>query len=73
MPSPFPCSPVVGECSWKKTQVEKKKIETPEWRLPFLLPLNVFTPFSTVSIVDFELVNDCWEVLVGNFSSTLQT
>ena len=25
MPSPFPCSPVVGECSWKKTQTEKKK------------------------------------------------
>ena len=25
MPSPFPCSPVIRECSWKKTQVEKKK------------------------------------------------
>ena len=24
MPSPFPCSPVVRECSWKKTQIEKK-------------------------------------------------
>ena len=25
MPSPFPCSPVIRECSWKKTQIEKKK------------------------------------------------
>ena len=24
MPSPFPYSPVVRECSWKKTQIEKK-------------------------------------------------
>ena len=24
MPSPFPCSPVICECSWKKTQIEKK-------------------------------------------------
>ena len=25
MPSPFPCSPVIRECLWKKTQIEKKK------------------------------------------------
>ena len=25
MPSPFPCSPVIRECSWKKTQREKKR------------------------------------------------
>ena len=24
MPSPFPCSPVIREWSWKKTQIEKK-------------------------------------------------
>ena len=24
MPSPFPCSPVICECSWKKTLIEKK-------------------------------------------------
>ena len=24
MTSPFPCSPVIGEWSWKKTQIEKK-------------------------------------------------
>ena len=23
MPSPFPCNPVICECSWKKTQIEK--------------------------------------------------
>ena len=23
MSSPFPCSPVIRECSWKKTQIEK--------------------------------------------------
>ena len=23
--SPFPCSPVIRECSWNKTQIEKKK------------------------------------------------
>ena len=25
MPSPFPCSPVIREYSWKKTEIEKKK------------------------------------------------
>ena len=25
MPSPFPCNPVIRECSWNKTQIEKKK------------------------------------------------
>ena len=32
MPSSFPCSPVIRECSWKKTQIEKKKVTpfTPE-------------------------------------------
>ena len=25
MPSLFPCSPVICEWSWKKTQIEKKK------------------------------------------------
>ena len=25
MPSSFPCSPVIRECLWKKTQIEKKK------------------------------------------------
>ena len=25
MLSPFPCSPVIRECSWKKAQIEKKK------------------------------------------------
>ena len=25
MPSLFPCSPVIRECSWNKTQIEKKK------------------------------------------------
>ena len=25
MPSPFPCSPVIRKCSWKKTQIEKNK------------------------------------------------
>ena len=24
MPSSFPCSPVIRECSWKETQIEKK-------------------------------------------------
>ena len=24
MPSPFLCSPVISECSWKKTEIEKK-------------------------------------------------
>ena len=26
MPSPFPCIPVIREYSWKKTQIEKKKL-----------------------------------------------
>ena len=24
MATPFPCSPVIRECSWKETQIEKK-------------------------------------------------
>ena len=27
MPSPFPCSPVIRECLWKETQVEKKNVK----------------------------------------------
>ena len=27
MPSPFPCSFVIHQCSWKKFQIEKKKRE----------------------------------------------
>ena len=27
MPSPFPCSPVIRECSWKKTQIPKKPVQ----------------------------------------------
>ena len=27
MPSPFPCSTVIRECSSKKTQIEKKRLE----------------------------------------------
>ena len=26
MPSPFPCSPVIRECSWKKAHIERKYI-----------------------------------------------
>ena len=26
MPSLFPCSPVIRECSWKETQIEKKNV-----------------------------------------------
>ena len=25
MPSPYPCSPVIRECLWKKTQIKKKE------------------------------------------------
>ena len=28
MPSPFPCSPVIRECSWKQTQMEKTNNKT---------------------------------------------
>ena len=27
MPSPYPCSPVIRECWWSKTQIEKKIME----------------------------------------------
>ena len=32
--------------------------------MPFLLTLNIFTPFSSVSIVHFEQVNVCLESCV---------
>ena len=31
MPSPFPCSPVIREWSWKKTQIEKKQKKNRSW------------------------------------------
>ena len=41
MPSPFPCSPVIRQCSWKKTQIEKKKInEAREFHVVFQAPLD---------------------------------
>ena len=27
-----------------------------------LITFNIFTPFSSVSIVNFELVNICWKI-----------
>ena len=36
MPSPFPCSPVIRKCSWKKTQTKKKKNN-----VPFVLRMSV--------------------------------
>ena len=36
MPYPFPWSPVICECSWKKTQIEKQN----KYCLPFYPPSN---------------------------------
>ena len=34
MPSPFPCSPVICECSWKKTHIEKQKTKKKHTHTP---------------------------------------
>ena len=38
MPSLFPCSPVIRECSWKKTQLEKKQTK---WDVIGLVPKGI--------------------------------
>ena len=47
----------------KYAEVNSKNIRTTSMRSfwVFLLSLNIFTPFSDVSIVDFEQVNVSWE------------
>ena len=40
MPSPFPCSPGIRECSWKKTQIDKKKKK--KKRAPEVFRIKVF-------------------------------
>ena len=40
IPSPFHCSPVIRRCSWKKTQIEKKKIWRQKSHLVQKLGLN---------------------------------
>ena len=35
MPSPFPCSPVICECLWKKTQIEKKTNKKKSLAIPW--------------------------------------
>ena len=40
MPSPFPCDPVIRECSWKKTQIEKKKKKREKSHIPLWFSLK---------------------------------
>ena len=58
MPSPFPCSPVICECSWKKTQTEKKKksglatkteLNTDENKIPDISNLATKTSLTNLS------------------------
>ena len=55
MPFPFPCSPVIRECSWKKTHIEKKKICLTTKTLVYVCPLPsirqiIIYQFNRVSI-----------------------
>ena len=41
MPSHFPCSPVIRGCLWKKTQVEKKVNQLPNYIEIIFVKLNL--------------------------------
>ena len=80
MPSPFPCSPVIRECSWKKTQIEKKNKQANKeqglikWRKGFLrarrgLLNNVKTGIN-FSTADNESKNGELNVTIHNQSSS---
>ena len=49
MPSPFPCSPVIRECSWKKTQLGKKKT-----------PAAIFRAYGTSAFC--RAINRCAQI-----------
>ena len=53
MPLPFPCSPVIRECSQNKTQIEKKKKEekSKQKQVPCNSSLIVFVFFSKILIL----------------------
>ena len=56
MPSPFPCSPVIRECSWKKTQIEKKNT-VPWFSLEAVLQANGVTGSELKEVIKKQLEN----------------
>ena len=46
MPSLFPCRPVIRECSWKKTQIEKKCTFFSNFTKTFFRELAIFRFFA---------------------------
>ena len=52
LPSPSPCSPVIRQCSWKKTQIEKK-------RYRFTSKASSFGLFSRKSSVTSVKISVC--------------
>ena len=46
MPSRFPCSPVICECSWKETQIKKKRSLRLKWLSRCCKDFIIFSLFS---------------------------
>ena len=67
-PSPLPCSPVIRESSWKKTQIEKKrkKMELPGLESSWPLHGRKVSWYSVFLFFIFFRSNDMKEHLVKN-------
>ena len=62
---PFPCSPVIRECSWKKPETEKKKkkkkIHNPKYSCIWYFFETEFFHLKIFLLVAVKLVADLFE------------
>ena len=57
MPSPFPCSSVIRECSWKKSEIEKKTLN-------IVSVLISAADFNLFNCVFFRLTLASWQFTI---------
>ena len=66
MPSPFPCSPVIRECSWNKTQIEKKRDLIPQrFTKEFILESIEFVLKNNNFLFDSKMFNQIIGTAMG--------
>ena len=69
MPSAFPCSPVIRECLWKKTQIKKNSIRNKINDLNTLISDSVDVLCTAESKLGESFLNS--EIALGGFKKSI--